>query len=226
MRILLTGATGTAGSGALRAAIADPAIEGVTVLARRAPRETHDKVLVVTHEDFSDYSSLRGSLIGHDAAIWCLGTSQNRVDRATLHRITVDYVVAGAKAFMAANPDIHFVHLSGRGADPTGQSRMAFGQEKGQAETALDKLGLAGLWHVRPGYIHPNSPPEKPLLQDRLMLLVEPMVRRFLPQHMIDADHLGRAMLEVAKHGHVKRVLENRDLRRVAGLDRELDVPA
>ena len=223
MRILLTGATGTAGSGALRAAIADPAIEGVTVLARRAPRETHDKVLFVKHEDFSDYSSLRGSLIGHDAALWCLGTSQNRVDRATLHRVTVEYAVAGAKAFMAANPDIHLVHLSGSGADPSGRARMAFAQEKGQAETALDRLGLAGLWHARPAYIHPNSPIEAPLLQDRLMLFAEPLMRRYLPQHMIDADDLGRAMLEVAKHGHVKRVLENRDLRRIAGLDRGRD---
>lgn len=226
MRILLTGATGTAGSGALRAAIADPEIEGITVLARREPRERSDKVLFVKHEDFSDYSGLRGSLIGHDAALWCLGTSQNRVDRTTLHRVTVDFTVAGAKALMAANPDIHFLHLSGAGADPTQQARMPFAREKGQAEVALDQLGLAGLWHVRPGYIHPNAPPEKPLLQDRLMLLVEPMMRRFAPQHMIDANDLGRAMLEVAKHGHVKRVLENRDLRRIAGLDRELDVPA
>lgn len=39
VRILLTGAIGTAGSGALRAAIADSEIEGITGLARRAPRE-------------------------------------------------------------------------------------------------------------------------------------------------------------------------------------------
>jgi uncharacterized protein YbjT (DUF2867 family) len=218
VRILLTGATGTAGSGVLRAAIADPEIEGVTVLARRAPKEAHDKVLFVRNDDFLEYSAVKGSLVGHDAALWCLGTSQNRVDRPTLHRITVDFVVAGAKALMAGNPNIHFLHLSGSGADPTQKSRMAFAQEKGQAEVALDGLGLAGLWHFRPGYIHPKEPVEKPLLQDRLMWLAEPLFRRVAPQHIVDADDLGRAMLEVAKHGHVKRVLENRDIRRIAGL--------
>jgi uncharacterized protein YbjT (DUF2867 family) len=218
MRILLTGATGTAGSGVLRAAIADPGIEGVTVLARRAPKEVHEKVLFVRNDDFLDYSAVKGSLVGHDAALWCLGTSQNRVDRPTLHRITVDVVVAGAKALMAANPHVHFLPLSGSGADPTQRARMAFAKEKGQAEVALDRLGLAGLWHFRPGYIHPKEPVEKPLLQDRLMWLAEPLFRRVAPQHMVDADDLGRAMLEVAKHGHVKRVLENRNIRRIAGL--------
>lgn len=218
MRILLTGATGTAGSGALRAAIADPAIEGVTVLARRAPKESHDKLLFVQHDDFVDYSRVKGSLVGHDAAVWCLGTSQYRVDRPMLHRITVDYAVAGAKACMEANADIAFLHLSGGGADPSQRSRMAFAQEKGEAETALDHLGLARLWHFRPGYIHPAAPVEKPLLQDRVMWTLAPVMRRVAPFGMVDADDLGKAMLAVAKRGHPKRVLENRDIRRLAGL--------
>jgi uncharacterized protein YbjT (DUF2867 family) len=155
-----------------------------------------------------------------DAALWCLGTSQRRVDRATLHRITVGFAVAGAKALQAANPDARFLHLSGGGADPTGKSRLPFAQEKGEAETALDALGLAGLWHFRPGYIHPLHPVEKPLLQDRLMWALEPVLRRVAPAAMVSADELGRAMLRVAKKGHPKHVLENRDIRRLAGLMR------
>lgn len=220
MRILLTGATGTAGSGALRAAIADPDVEGITVLARREPKERSGKVLFVRHDDFADYAAVRGSLGGHDAALWCLGTSQFRVARPELHRITVDFAVAGAKALQAANPDIHFLHLSGSGADPTGRSRVAFAQEKGQAENALDALGLAGLWHFRPGYIHPAGRIEKPLFQDRLAGALAPLFRAVYPAGMVEADDLGKAMLAVAKRGHPKRVLENRDIRRLAGLTR------
>lgn len=220
MRILLTGATGTAGSGALRQAVLDPEVEGVTVLARREPALRHPKVRFVRHEDFSDYSGLRGDLIGHEAALWCLGTSQNRVDRETLHRVTVDFAVAGAKALQAANPHVHFLHLSGSGADPAQKSRMPFAKEKGQAENALDQLGLAGLWHFRPGYIHPAEPVEKPLLQDRLMWGLEPLFRTVAPSFLVTADELGKAMLKVAAHGHPRRVLENRDIRRLAGLAR------
>jgi uncharacterized protein YbjT (DUF2867 family) len=218
MRILLTGATGNAGSGALRQAIADPEVEGVTVLARREPAQRSDKLLFVRHDDFTDYKAVRGSLGGHDAVLWCLGTSQMRVDRPTLHRVTVDFVVAGAKALQAANPDIHFLHLSGGGADPSGTSRIAFAQEKGQAENALDALGLAGLWHFRPGYIHPPRLGREPLLAERIFHPLAPVFRAIYPAGMVDADHLGKAMLAVARHGNPKHVLENRDIRRAAGL--------
>jgi uncharacterized protein YbjT (DUF2867 family) len=218
MRILLTGATGTAGSGALRQAIADREVEQVVVLARRAPKATHRKVEFVPHADFTDYAAVVDRLRGLDAALWCLGTSQSRVTRGELHRITVDFVVAGATALKAASPAVRFLHLSGGGADPTGKSRLPFAQEKGQAENALDTLGLAGLWHFRPGYIHPAEPVEKPLLQDRVLWRLEPLLRRVAPSAMVTADDLGRAMLAVAKHGHTKHVLENRDIRRAAGL--------
>ena len=223
MRILLTGATGTAGSGVLRQAIADPDVEGVTVLARREPAERHEKVLFVRHGDFSDYAKVRGSLVGHDAALWCLGISQFRVTPEQLHRVSVDYVLAGAKAFMAANPDLWFVHLSGAGADPTGRSRIRFAREKGEAESRLDALGLAGLWHFRPGYIHPAGRIEKPILQDRVMKVLHPAMRAFAPSQMVDADDLGKAMLKVAKDGHAahaERVVDNRAIRRLAGLSR------
>jgi uncharacterized protein YbjT (DUF2867 family) len=220
VRILLTGATGTAGAGCLRRAIADPDVEAVTVLARRAPREVHPKVHVVLHQDFADYSAVGDWLVDVDAALWCLGTSQNRVDRPTLHRVTVEFALAGAKALKAANPDVRFLHLSGGGADPTGGARMAFAQEKGEAERRLDAVGLAGLWHFRPAYIHPLDPVERPLAQDRLMWGLAPLLRRVAPFAMVNADDLGKAMLAVAKHGHPHRILENRDIRRLAGLRR------
>jgi uncharacterized protein YbjT (DUF2867 family) len=220
VRILLTGATGTAGSGVLRQAIADPEVEGVTVLARREPKERSDKILFVRHDDFADYSAVRGSLVGHEAALWCLGISQFRVTPEQLHRVSVDFVLAGAAAFMAANPDLHFLHLSGAGADPTGRSRIRFAREKGEAERRLDGMGLAGLWHFRPAYIHPAGRIDKPILQDRLMRVLQPAVRALAPSQMVDADDLGRAMLRVAKQGYPERVVGNRAIRRLAGLTR------
>ncbi|MEA3203436.1 MAG: hypothetical protein QOI63_1111, partial [Thermoplasmata archaeon] len=52
----------------------------------------------------------------------------------------------------------------------------------------------------------------------RLMWRLEPVLRRVAPAAMVAADDLGTAMLAVAKQGHPMHVLENRDIRRVAGL--------
>ncbi len=215
MRILLTGATGTAGSGALRAAIADPAIDGITVLSRRPPREEAENVHFIAHTDFTNFSTVRKELASADAVIWSLGTSQNRVGRDELHHITVDYAVAGAQAFRASNPKGAFLHLSGSGADPTGKSRMPFAIEKGRAENALNAMGFDKLWHFRPGYIHPPRMVEKPLLQDRVIYPLAPLLRPFKAA-MVDADDLGRAMLNVAKNGHSGRVIDNQEIRRLA----------
>lgn len=221
MRILLTGATGNAGSGALRQAVADPSFTQVLVLARRDPAQRepaarHPKVQFIRHADFAQYDPVLPRLRAVDAALWCLGTSQMRVERDELHRITVDYAVAGATALRSANPAVRFVHLSGGGADPSMEARMPFAVEKGEAENRLDGLGLAGLWHCRPGYIKPDRLGDKPLVAERVLWGLGPVTRLLGRGGMITADDLGKAMLRVASEGHPNRVLENRDLRDLA----------
>jgi uncharacterized protein YbjT (DUF2867 family) len=215
MRLLVTGATGTAGAAAVRQAVSDASVSSVVALSRRPPHIQHRKLRHVPHADFLDYAGVRDRLAEADALLWCLGTSQNRVGREELHRVTVGFTLAGAAAYRAANPAGAFLHLSGAGADPTGRSRMPFSQEKGEAERRLDALGLARLWHFRPGYIHPPRLPEKPLLQDRLLYPLGPLFRPFKGA-MVDADGLGKAMVRVAREGHPKRVLDNRDIRALA----------
>ena len=46
MNILVLGATGTAGSGILRACLASPAVRDVRVIARRPPAEVPEKLTV------------------------------------------------------------------------------------------------------------------------------------------------------------------------------------
>lgn len=215
MRLLITGATGTAGAAAVRQALLDSSVSSVVALSRRAPEIQNRKLRHVTHTNFLNYSDVSQEFAHADAVLWCLGTSQNRVSREDLHRITVDFVVAGATAFNAANPKGAFLHLSGTGADPTGKSRTPFAKEKGEAENRLDKLGLGKLWHFRPGYIHPSKMVEQPLLQDRIMYPLAPLLRPFKGA-MVDADDLGKAMARVAHEGHAKHVLDNRDIRSLA----------
>jgi hypothetical protein len=102
MKLLLTGATGFAGSEVLQQAIDDPAIERVTVLTRRPLGFAHAKLNELRLDDFLDYA--RVPLRDHDACVWCLGVSQASVSEAAYIQITYDYAVAAATAMFAANP--------------------------------------------------------------------------------------------------------------------------
>lgn len=44
-----------------------------------------------------------------------------------------------------------------------------------------------------------------------------PLLRRMLPNQVLSTRQIGRAMLNVARHGFGRRVLEARDIRAAAG---------
>lgn len=74
MKVIVTGATGTAGQGIVKACLADERITKVVILTRRAVAEeveTNPKVEVVLHDDFSQYpDELMKKLHGAEACLW------------------------------------------------------------------------------------------------------------------------------------------------------------
>jgi uncharacterized protein YbjT (DUF2867 family) len=215
MKIIVTGATGTAGSEALRQALADPDITQVLVLARRQPDITDPKLSVALLRDFTDYAAVAPQLASYDACLWCLGVSQNDVDKDEYEKITYDYALAAARAMGEANANFRFCFLSGAGADSAEKSRILFARIKGKTENALTKLGRPKAWHFRPGYIHAvNTPPKRWF--ERLLEPLTPLFYRFLPAHIISTVELARAMLAVAKHGSSKTIFDNDDIRELA----------
>jgi uncharacterized protein YbjT (DUF2867 family) len=217
-RLVIVGATGMVGGYALRYALDHPAVERATAVSRKPTGMTHPKLKEVLHQDFEDCSALAGALLGQDAAVFCLGAYTGAVPDAELRRITVDYAVEFARVFRVSSPDATFVFLSGSGADPTGQSRMAFARYKGEAEKALSAAGFPHLYIFRPAYICPVQPRREPNLSYRLLRAMYPVFRRVFPNQVIPADDLARGMVDAAVQGvrgQERRavVLENRDIR-------------
>src|SRR5579862_5491490 len=157
-RLVIVGATGMVGGYALRYALEQPHVEHVTSVGRRKLGISHSKLTEVLHKDFADCAELAGTLTGQDAAIFCLGAYTGVVTDAELRRITVDYTVEFARVLRASSPESAFSFLSGNGADPTGQSRIAFARYKGEAEKALLSMGSPSVYIFRPAYIYPVEP--------------------------------------------------------------------
>jgi len=218
MRILITGATGTAGSEAVQQALLDSDIELVTTLSRKPPAMQHTKLRTILHQDYLNYSELTGVFQEQDACLWCLGISQTQVTKEEYEVITYDYTLAAANALLKANPSVVFVFLSGQGADSSEQSRTTFARIKGKTENALKRSGFQRLYFARPGGIKPVHLNPNTSLANKLMVPLFPIVELFAPGLVISATQLAKAMLQLAKHGSEKQILENNDLKAIANL--------
>src|SRR4051812_41980045 len=75
MKIILFGASGMVGQGALRECLLDPDVEGVLSIGRSVTGKQHDKLREISHADMTDFSAIEGELSGYDACFFCLGIS-------------------------------------------------------------------------------------------------------------------------------------------------------
>jgi uncharacterized protein YbjT (DUF2867 family) len=215
-RLVIVGASGMVGGYALRYALESSAVGTVTSIGRSKVGISHPKLTEVLHPDFANCSALADTLLGQDAAVFCLGAYTGAVPDAELRRITLDYTVEFARVLHGSSPNADFSFLSGSGADPTGRSRMSFARYKGEAEKALLATGFAHVYVFRPAYIYPVQPRKEPNFSYRLLRDVYPVFRLLFPNQVIRADDLARAMVDVVLSDPGQRggsVFENRDIR-------------
>jgi uncharacterized protein YbjT (DUF2867 family) len=215
-RLVIVGASGMVGGYALRYALQNPRVGRVTSIGRKALGISRPKLTEVVHRDFADCSALADTLSGQDAAVFCLGAYTGAVSDAELRTITVGYTVEFARVLHGSSPSATFSFLSGSGADPTGRSRIPFARFKGEAENALLAPGFPHVYIFRPAYIYPVEPRKEPTFSYRLLRAIYPVFRLLLPNQVIPADDLARAMVDVTLRQTKEtgsEVLENRDIR-------------
>src|SRR6266404_6805717 len=173
-RLVIVGATGMVGGYALRYALDHPAVKSATAIVRRKLDISHPKLNQVVHRDFANCSALVEALSGQDGAVFCLGAYTGAVSDAELRTITVDYPIEFARVLRASSPNATFSLLSGKGADQTGRSRMAFARYKGEAEKALLAAGFPRVYIFRPAYIYPVEPRKEPNFSYRFLRRIYP----------------------------------------------------
>ncbi|KAJ2893544.1 putative nucleoside-diphosphate-sugar epimerase [Zalerion maritima] len=168
MHIILTGATGLVGSGALDAMLGMKEISKISILSRRPVQMAEDRkdprVDVILHKDFTKYDDpvLLSKLSDADGCVWALGISQTQVDATEYVNITKTFSVNFAEAFskVAARRQepFHFAWVSGAGATHSpGMLTPRFGVVKGETEVELAKIRESNPFFVassiRPAFV-------------------------------------------------------------------------
>jgi uncharacterized protein YbjT (DUF2867 family) len=211
LRVLLFGATGTAGGSVLEACLAAPEVGEVRSLSRRAPKRTHPRLRAVVHGDFLDYTAVARDFEGVDLCLFCLGKSVSQVSGEAEYRvITHDYAVAAARCLRERSPRTVFHYLSGAGASLTSKSMWA----RVKAETEVDMIREFGSPCWRPASIDGADSDNAP----RIYQLIRPVSRLFrgVRSLYIQGEDIGYAMLQAHREGIAGRVIENPEMRDLA----------
>jgi uncharacterized protein YbjT (DUF2867 family) len=220
MKLILFGATGMVGQGVLRECLRDPEVERVLAVGRAATGVQHEKLHELVHADLYDYSAVAGELAGYDACLFCLGVSAAGMKEADYQRITYDLTLAAATTLVKLNPAMTFIYVSGAGTDSTEKGRTMWARVKGKTENALLALPFKAKYMFRPGFIQPqHGIVSKTRLYRVIYAIVGPLypiLKALFPKLMTTSEKVGRAMVEVAKHGASKPILESVDINAVA----------
>jgi uncharacterized protein YbjT (DUF2867 family) len=218
--VLIFGATGMVGQGALRECLRDPEVELVMTIGRTATGIPDSKLREIIHRDLLDYAGMEANLRGFDACFFCLGVASSGMTEADYERVTYGFPLAAAEALSRVNPGMTFIYVSGSGTDSSEKGWSMWARVKGRAENALLRLPL-NAYMFRPGFIEPLAGIQSKTAMYRRFYTVTrpvlPVLRRVFPNQILSTREIGQAMLNVAKHRYAKQILETTDIRAVIG---------
>lgn len=216
MKVILFGATGMVGQGALRECLRDPRVERILSVGRRSTGQRHEKLDEILQPNVADLSPVQDRLSGYDACFFCLGVSSVGMKPDEYRRLTYDLTLSVARILAAQNPGMTFLYVSGTGTDSSQRGRSMWARVKGETENALLRLPFRAAFMFRPGYIQPLDGIAPKTWWMRVFYQATapcyPLLRALFPKYVTTTRQLGCAMIQVAAQGFPKRVLESSDI--------------
>ena len=211
MKIILLGATGMVGKGVLRQCLLDPGVEAVLCIGRSPSGLSDPKVRDLVRPDMFNVDVNAAELEGYEACLFCLGVSSVGMSEADYTHLTYDLTMGWARVLARVNPALRFLYVSGMG---TGGKSM-WAQVKGRTErdilALLPRSVMIRLGALRPMHGERSKAPGGTVLLTILSPLW-PLLQRLWPSGIITTEELGRAMIQIAKNGAPKQILESADL--------------
>ncbi len=200
------------GQGALREALLDPAVDSVVTVGRSAMPVGSSKQQHVVHADFGDLSPIAAQVADADACFYCMGLTSAGLTEAEYTPVTHDYALEAARVVGGT-----YVYVSGEGANADGKAMWA--RVKGRTENELLALDRR-VFVVRPGFIQPRHGITSRTRIYRYLYSwsswLFPVLRRVAPRMVTTTEHLGRAMVALAKGADAPKLVRSDEINRLA----------
>jgi hypothetical protein len=204
MKVVIFGSSGMVGQGALL----DPGVAQVTTVVRSPSGQSNPKLHEIVHPDLTE---LEGLDLQCEACFFAIGVTSAGLTEEAYTKVTYDTAITAAKAVLS--PRTTFIFVSGAGAD--GNSMWA--RVKRRAERDLQAMPFAAVYVFRPAFIAPlHGIKSRTHLYNLLYALLWPLTYLVPGRFKSTTERIGRAMLNVARSGFEKKVLESADINRAA----------
>lgn len=212
MKVIVFGATGMVGAGALREVLAAAEVERVLSVGRRPSGVAHAKLQELVMPDLFDVASVQAQLTGYDACLWAVGISSFGIAEADYARVTEELTLSWARALLRLNPTMAFCYCSAGGAGGPGM----------WARVRRQAMPFRHVGAVRPGFIRPGPGISSRTRGYQLGVVLmrpvfwfTPLLLRVAPILFTTSERLGRAMLRVTEGKADRFILESADINRV-----------
>jgi hypothetical protein len=216
IRAIVTGATGMVGEGVLHECLLHPDVDSVLMINRRPSGIENPKLKEIIHTDFFDFSSIENQLMGYNACFFCLGVSSVGMKADEYKRLTYDLTMHVAQTLSRLNPDMVFCYISGAGTDSSEKGRLSWARVKGKTENDLMKLPFKEVYAFRPGFLKTTKGLKNTIPAYKYFAWLYPILRFLMPGMLGTLKELGLAMINAAKFGFPKKILEVKDIRQLS----------
>ncbi|MBM6993553.1 MAG: NAD-dependent epimerase/dehydratase family protein [Prevotella sp.] len=211
MKIILTGATGYVGEGALLELLKIDEVEKVLSVSRKSTGVSHEKLEEYIVADFMTLKKDDAHFKGYDAVFFIAGITSVGTPKDVYVRISQEIPLHFAD-IMPDKEQMTYIYLSGAGTSPTG--KQFWQQVKSKTEAEIQTKGFKRTFGFRPAIMKWSKGQKHIQTMQYLFMPFYPLFRIFgLANSM---EEIARSMLTLTCAGYNKFEISPKDIRMLA----------
>lgn len=220
MKLIIYGASGMVGQGALLEAVQSADVSEIIVIGRRALEHSSSKVKSLVLENMHDHKPIADKLKGYDACFFSLGTTSMGKTEEEYSYVTYDLTWHVIETLLPRNPNMTFIYVSAAGADSSEKGCSMWARVRGRLENRLFSAGFKSAHSMRPSYIQPMDGIKSRTFMYRQLYNVVgalfPLAKKIAPNSLTTTRNIGQAMLTLARTHSGPPILDPEDINQFA----------